>query len=383
MDKDTDAPAPKSLLQCLAAIHDPRVDRTKEHALVDVLAIAICAVICGAEGYTEFEVFGKAKEKWFRTFLELKNGIPAHDTFGRVFAAIDPKQLQQCYVDWIQSLMRGVELKHIALDGKTVRGSGNKSAGKRAIHMLSAYAHECGLVLTQAKVDDKSNEITALPDVLRRLELTGALVTIDAMGCQKEIAKQITKQGGDYVLGLKGNQGRLAEAVAHHFECAERDRFELLDHDRHETVDGDHGRVEVRRYDVIGDASWLDPKKAWGGLSAVGRVVSERTVGGVTSREVRYYVLSRRLTAEEFGWAARGHWGIENSLHWVLDVVFREDACRVRSGFAAENFSVLRHLALMLLKQGTRIKRGIATRRKAAGWDESYLLELLKGNLDA
>ena len=374
---------PKPLMDCLSGIADPRMEGKRHHRLVDILVISICAVICGAEHWTEIEDFGECKEQWFRSFLPLPNGIPSHDTIGRVFSIIDPKQLQQCYADWIQGFMKGVDVRHICLDGKTVRGSRHEPDNKKAVHMISAYAHSCGLVLTQEKVDDKTNEITALPDILRRLQLRNAIVSIDAMGCQKEIAGQIQEQGGDYVLSLKGNQGRLAQDVEHHFDCAERDGFVLLDHDTHTTVDGDHGRVETRRYDVIGAIGWLDPANKWRGLAAIGRVVSERTVSKVKSREARYYILSRRFTAKEFAKVSRNHWGIENSLHWILDVAFREDECRVHAGYAAENFTVLRHIALNLLKQGTRIKRGIKTRRKVAGWDENYLLELLKGNFHA
>lgn len=380
MDINDSAP---SLVDYLGDIPDPRIKKKSQHKLVDVLVISICAVICGAEHWTEMEEFGECKINWFSSFLELPNGIPSHDTFGRVFSLIDPEQLQKCYIDWIQGFMKGVDVHHICLDGKTVRGSAHAPDNKRPIHMVSAYAHECGLVLTQKKVDDKSNEITALPDVLGRLSLSGTVVSIDAMGCQKDIAKQIKKQGGEYVLSLKGNQGKLADGVEHHFICAERDEFAVLDHDSHETVNGGHGRVETRRYDVIGDADWLDAKKQWGGLAAVGRVVSERIVNKIKSRETRYYLLSRRFSAREFAEAVRNHWSIENSLHWLLDVAFREDECRVRMGYAAENFTVLRHMALNLLKQGTRIKRGIKTRRKVAGWDENYLLELLKGDFHA
>ena len=377
-----DAAAVIPLVECLRRIEDPRMEGKNAHSLVDVLVIAISAIICGAEHWTEMEAFGKCKKTWFSSFLKLPNGIPSHDTFSRVFAAIDPKQLRQCYADWIQGFMKGVDVQHICLDGKTVRGSRHAPDNKRAVHMISAYARESGLVLTQEKVDEKSNEITALPDILRRLTLAGTTVSIDAMGCQKEIAKQIKEQGGEYVLSLKGNQGKLAQEVERHFECAERDGFVLLEHDAHTTLDSGHGRVETRRYDVVGDANWLDPKNQWGGLAAVGRVVSERVskVDGAKSREARYYILSKRLKAEEFAKASRSHWGIENSLHWILDVAFNEDACRVHAGYAAENFTVLRHIALGLLKQGTSVKRGIKTRRKVAGWDENYLLELLKGD---
>ncbi|MCL2000121.1 MAG: ISAs1 family transposase [Planctomycetes bacterium] len=373
------------LVECLGGITDPRMEGKNAHLLIDILVISICAIICGAEHWTEIEDFGKCKKKWFSSFLKLPNGIPSHDTIGRVFALIDPKQLQQCYVEWIQEFMKGVDVHHICLDGKTVRGSRHAPDDKKPIHMISAYAHACGLVLTQEKVDATSNEITALPDVLKRLVLAGAIVSIDAMGCQSEIAKLVKAQGGEYVLSLKGNQGKLAQEVEHHFECAQRDRFVLLDHDTHNTVDRGHGRLETRRYDVIGDAGWLDPKKRWGGLAAVGRVVSTREVKstGVKSKETRYYILSRRFTAKEFAKASRNHWGIENSLHWILDVAFGEDSCRVHAGCAAENFVVLRHIALGLLKQGGSIKRGIKTRRKVAGWDENYLLELLKADFHA
>jgi predicted transposase YbfD/YdcC len=373
----------KSLFDCFSGIADPRLNRRKRHELIDILVIAICAVICGAEHWTEVASFGRCKIKWFSSFLGLPNGIPSHDTFARVFAILDPERLREAYVQWVQGFMRDVDVTHCSLDGKTVRGSGHMPDGRKPIHVLSAYAHEYGLVLAQAKVEEKSNEITAIPEVLRVLHLKGMIVSIDAMGCQKEIATQIKRQEGEYVLSLKGNQGKLSKEVERHFECAERDEFKLLDHDRHQTVDGGHGRVETRTYDVIGDAGWLDPKGQWGGLSAVGRVSSERIVKGRKSKEERFYILSKRLSAEEFAKACRSHWHIENCLHWVLDVAFGEDQCRIRAGFAAENFVVLRHIALHLLKQGTTVKLGIKSQRKVAGWDENYLLELLKGNFNA
>lgn len=373
----------KTLLECLMSVDDPRVDRTKGHNLLDILTIAICAVLCGVDHWTEMERFGKSKEAWLSEFLELPNGIPSHDTFSRVFAALDSKQLQSCFVEWVKGLVAEAPPKHIALDGKTLRRSGEAASGKKAIHMVSAYAHENGLVLTQCKVDEKSNEITALPEILSRLELTGAIVSIDAMGCQKSIARQITQQGGDYVLSLKGNQGTLSDAVTDYFESAICDDFVLLEHDSFEEVDGDHGRIEMRRYDVLNDASWLDPKKVWGGLSAVGCVRSERNVNGVISRESRYYLLSSPMPAKAFASAVRNHWGIENSLHWILDMAFREDECRKRAGNSAENFAILRHITLNLLKQDTTVKLGVKSKRKAAGWDNDYLRHLLKGNLDA
>lgn len=383
MTKHSSKACKQSLIKCLLEVSDPRVERTKEHLLIDILVIAICAILCGAEHWTEMERFGKFKESWLREFLELPNGIPSHDTFARVFAALDSEQLRSCFVLWVQGMLSGKSVGHIALDGKKLRRSGEATSGKEAIHMVSAYAHENGLVLAQRKVDDKSNEIKALPELLKSLELTDAIVSIDAMGCQKSIAKQITSQGGEYVLSLKGNQGKLSEAVEDYFTSAKRDNFELLEHDRYENIDGDHGRIELRRYDVLYEVDWLDPKKVWGGLSAVGCVYSERTVNGVTSRESRYYLLSSRMPAEAFASAVRNHWGIENKLHWVLDMAFREDECRVRQGNSAENLAILRHMALNLLKQDTTVKLGIKSKRKAAGWDNDYLRHLLNGNLDA
>ena len=375
--------SPKSLVDAFREIQDPRLDRKKRHSLADIMVIAVCAIICGAEHWTEVEDFGYCKITWLRSFLELPNDIPSHDTFRRVFAMLDPQALQEAYADWIRGFMEDVDVHHICLDGKTVRGSEHLAKGKRGIHMLSAYAHEYGLVLTQAKVEEKENEITAIPEVLRRLQLKGALVSIDAIGCQTGIAGQITGQGGDYVLMLKNNQPKMLSNVRHHFDCAERDGFELLEHESCETLEEGHGRVEFRRYDVIGDASWLDPQKKWGGLCAIGRVRTERGVGEMVSEESRYYLLSRRLSARELESVTRNHWRVENSLHWLLDVAFREDESQIRAGFSAENFAVIRHIALALLKQGTRIKRGIKTRRKVAGWDENYLLELIKGNFNA
>lgn len=383
MSKASSADCQKSLLKHLAEISDPRIERRKEHLLIDILVIAICSILCGAEHWTEMERFGKFKESWFRTFLELPNGIPSHDTFSRVFAALAPEQLRTCFAAWVKDMLSGKSPRHIALDGKTLRRSGESSSGKAAIHMVSAYAHENGLVLAQRKVDEKSNEITALPEILKCLELTNTVVSIDAMGCQKSIAKQITSQGGDYVLALKGNQEKLAEAVEEHFTSAKRDAFELLKHEHYEEVDGEHGRIERRCYDVLYDANWLDPKKEWGGLSAIGCIYSERSVNGIMSRENRYYLLSSNMSAKAFASAARNHWGIENKLHWILDVAFREDECRVRQGNAAENLAVLRHIALNLLKQDNTIKLGIKSKRKAAGWDNDYLRHLLNGNFDA
>lgn len=371
--------ARKSLLECLSELDDPRMESKSKHKLIDILVISLCANICGAECFTDFECFGNCKKTWFSEFLELPNGIPSHDTFTRVFELININELIKCYEEWVSQFMEGVDVEHFCVDGKTIKGSKHHITGERAIHMLSVYSKKLGLVIAQEKIDEKSNEITAIPRVLERLNISGVTITIDAMGCQKSIAEQIYKQGGEYVLALKGNQEKLAGDVVSHFENASKDDYKLLSHDMHEVVEKDHGRIETRRYDVIHGIEWLDPKNEWGGLSSIGMVTSTRNINSQISEEKRYYISNFPFSAEEFGEKIRSHWAIENSLHWVLDVSFGEDSCQVRSKNSAANLNVLRKISLALLKQGVRMKCGIKTRRKVAGWDENYLLELIKG----
>lgn len=379
---DTELMSQKSLMEYLEKIDDPRINRQKKHKLIDILVIALCAIICGADHFTEFEAFGKCKKRWFKSFLELPSGIPSHDTFARVFSLIDVTELLECYKEWVSQFLEGVDVEHYAIDGKTIRGSKHRITGERAVHMLSVYNKKLGLVIEQEMVDNKSNEITAIPKVLERLNISGVTITIDAMGCQKAIAKQIYEQGGNYALALKDNHESLAESVAHHFECASADNYDYLRHSHHETIDKDHGRIEKRLYDVIYGVKWLDPKDEWIGLSSIGMVTSTRIIDNTTSTEKRYYILSNNPSAEKFGEAIRSHWSIENSLHWILDVSFGEDACQVRAENAAANFSLLRKIALSLLKQENSYKCGIKSRRKAAGWDENYLLRLIKGKIE-
>jgi predicted transposase YbfD/YdcC len=367
-----------------AKIDDPRIERTKRHSLLSILTIALCGVICGAESWTEIEDFGHAKEAWLRTFLDLPHGIPSHDTFGRVFARLNPEQFRACFVDWVRALQTAVpggeDMSQIAIDGKTVRRSHDRHNGRAAIHMVSAWASQARLVLAQTKVDEKSNEITAIPFLLEQLVLTGCIVTIDAMGCQTKIATAIVDGGGDYCLALKGNQETLQHDVEEMFALARHDQFEGIAHDYARMVNKGHGRIEIRRHWVITEPEWiayLNPHGRWKGLRAVGMVEAERRIGQERTREVRYYLLSWSATAQEMGSAVRSHWGVENSLHWVLDVVFDEDHSRVRKDHAPQNLAVIRQIAVNLLKQEKTAKGGIQAKRLQAAWDETYLLKVL------
>jgi len=296
------------------SVPDPRIDRTKRHSLKDIIVIAICAVICGADGWVAVEEFGKSKIDWFRRFLDLPNGIPSHDTFGRVFSLLDSEQFMDCFANWISNVARLTAGEVIAVDGKTLRRSFDTASSKSAIHMVSAWACENGLVLGQVKTEEKSNEITAIPKLLDGLEISGCIVTIDAMGCQKKIAKKIVGKDGDYLFGLKGNQGVLNDEVREFFRYAEDEQFEGIPHDFHETVDGEHGRIETRRFWCTSDIDWFQEKHLWKGLGSIGMVESERTVGDKTSVERRYFISSLPGDdAEQFGRAVRQHWQVESA----------------------------------------------------------------------
>jgi predicted transposase YbfD/YdcC len=356
-------------------LDDPRVDRTKLHVLSDILTIAICAVICDADGWVDVENYGVSKHAWLTTFLALPNGIPAHDTFGRVFARINPTQFQHCFIRWMREIYRVTHGEVVPIDGKTLRHSFDTELDLAPIHMVSAWATSNRLVLGQLKVADKSNEITAIPELLKTLDIAGCIVTIDAMGCQKSIARQIIEQQGDYVLALKANQGTLYTDVR-----------TLLDHlianddpdlDYHETQDENHGRIELRRYWTTSAIDSLRTRESWCKLQMIGMVEAERSLNGETTTERRYYIVSRSSDAKAFGNAVRSHWEIENAVHWVLDIAFREDECRIRMGHGPENFAVLRHIALNLLRQETTFKASIKSKRHRAGWNDSYLKKVL------
>jgi predicted transposase YbfD/YdcC len=369
--------APRSFFIYFSQLQDPRLDRKKRHSLLDLIAITVCAVIAGADGWTDVEEFGKAKQEWLRTFLKLPNGIPSHDTFGRFFSLLDPVAFQECFLAWVRALqetLQGV----VAIDGKTVRRSHDARQGKSAIHLVSAWATENGIALGQVKVDDKSNEITAIPELLKQLQLQGCLVTLDAMGCQRDIAQGVLDRGADYLLAVKGNQETLAEDVEQEFKAAQADGFAHMDHQYYETIEKAHGRIEKRQYWYTHDIGGLGTLERWPQLAGMAMCRATRTVKGETSTEDRYFITSStREDVQAIAAAIRAHWRVENSLHWVLDMAFYEDQCRIRIGYAAENLATIRKLALNVIKANKSRKGGVKARRLQAGWDNDYLRLLL------
>ena len=371
-----------SLVACFADLEDPRMARTREHQLVDILVIAICAVVSGAEGWTDVEAFGVARQRWFKRFLALPNGIPSHDTFGRVFARLSPSAFEAAFSRWIATVTDALGAKEgpevIAIDGKCLRRSFDRAAAKAPIHLVSAWASHRRLILGQVRTDAKSNEITAIPDLLALLDLHGCIVTLDAMGCQKTIAADIVERGGDYVLALKGNQGHLHHDVRQTFDYWQRHDFQGIDPSYHETVEKGHGRLDIRRYRTLPLPAWMASEyAAWKGLKSLGMVESERHIGPHVSKETRFYLLSLNSDAERLALAVRAHWGIENQVHWVLDVVFHEDNCRLRKDHAPANFSVLRRIAINLLRQENSSKASLRNKRLRAAWDIRYLFKIL------
>jgi predicted transposase YbfD/YdcC len=354
---------------------DPRLERTKKHRLIDILFIAVCALICGGEGFTDMELFGEAKEAWLRGLLELPHGIPSHDTFRRVFCLLDAPPFGECFMRWSAALHAATKGEVIALDGKTLRHSFDRAAGQPALHLISAWASANGLALGQLKVDGKSNEITALPALLKLLDVKDRVVTMDAMGCQRELASQIIEQGGDYVFCLKGNQESLHDEVRDFFEQAHAGAWQGVVHSSHETVEKDHGRIEIRRCWMVAEqaVAWLDRGEQWAGLASIAAVEAEWRSGEQVTRETRYFISSLRGSARQRAEAIREHWAIENSLHHVLDVTMNEDASRLRSDHAAENLATLRRIALNLIRQAKGPKSSVRRRIKKAGWDNAFL----------
>jgi predicted transposase YbfD/YdcC len=358
-----------------ADLPDPRVERTRKHALTDILVIALTATIAGAESFEAVAAFGRAKREWLARFLSLANGIPSADTFGRVFARLDPVEFGRCVAEWMGAVCEAAGLRHIAIDGKAVR-SAPRNTFSGCLHLVSAWAAENGLILGQQAVADGSHEIAAIPELLNVLDLKGALVTIDAAGCQKEIARQVRDQGGDYLLAVKGNQPSLHDAVYAVFDRACETDFAGVHHDDHGSVDDGHGRHEERYVTVIHDPQGLPPE--WPDVAAVVLVGREREVKGKRADTAHYYITSLRGTAAELGTLIRRHWSIENELHWTLDVTFREDASRTRADHAGANLGLVRRVAVSLLKQDPG-KESMPTRRLRAALDERYLEQVLRG----
>ena len=362
-----------SLPEHFRSLPDPRIHRARRHELVDILVIGVCTLLCGGESFNDMEDFGHAKDDWLGTFLDLPNGIPSHDTFNRVFSALDPAAFLDCFLAWTRTLRERVDEEIVAMDGKALRRA---RAGASIPYIVSAWSTTNGLALGQLKVPDKTNEITAIPSLIRALNLHGCTVTIDAMGCQKRIAGEVVAAGADYVFSLKGNQETVHQEVRDFLEgelLADASKLASF-----AQVEKDHGRLETRRYWLSDQLDWFEDLADWEGLRTVGMVESVRETPQGTSTERRFFLSSLPLDVQRFARAVRGHWGVENQLHWVLDVQMNEDQSRARAGYAAENLATLRRLALNLLKKEQTSKRGIKGKQKNAGWDHRYLLKLLR-----
>jgi predicted transposase YbfD/YdcC len=375
--------APVSLLHHFQDLDDPRSGRTRLHPLLDLIGLTLCAVVSGADSWTDVEDYGRQKQAWLETFLGLPNGIPSHDTLGRVFAALDPAAFRDCFLAWMHAVVGASRGRLIAVDGKALRGSLDAAKGRSALHLVSAWASENHLLLGQRAVDAKSNEITAIPELLKLLDLTGALVTIDAIGCQRAITERIIGGGADYVLAVKENQPTLYADVQQLFLRGLADDFAGLDHRASRTVERGHGRDEERHYHLVAVPDELARRHAdFAGLRTVGMVFRVRRAGaGEPTCETSFYISSLPLRVKAFARAARGHWAVENQLHWVLDVAFREDASRVRKDHGPENLGLVRRIALSLLKQAATVKKvGVANKRKQAGWNNDFLIRVLLGS---
>jgi predicted transposase YbfD/YdcC len=367
----------RSITSHFKKLKDPRRRHRRRHPLQNIIVIALCAVIAGAQDWQEIVTFGRKRRDWLGRLLDLSNGIPSHDTFERVFDRLKPQAFQDCFRSWIRAIQQALSIPHIAIDGKTLRGSGSAKLGQ--LHLVSAWATGQRLSLGQVAVADKSNEITAIPELLDLLDLKGAFVTIDAMGCQKEIAQKVIDRGGHYALTVKDNQPHLLEDIQDSLLKAAESDFAGMEHDSYETRERGHGRDEYRCYTVLHNIEGLRHQEDWKGLTTIGMCVSERTVHGKTSAELRYFIGSNKASAKVYGEVLRNHWGIENNLHWQLDVTFQEDRNRVSKRHAVENMALLRRLTLSLL-QAHPEKLSIAKKRFAAALDPDFLEEILRGD---
>jgi predicted transposase YbfD/YdcC len=369
-----------SLVECFTEVIDPRIERTKRHELSDILTLSVLAVIAGAEGWEDIEEFGHSKQEWLKEYLELSNGIPSHDTISRVFRALKPQEFNAALLQWMESLHEQLGFRHVAIDGKTLRRSHDRGSMKAALHLVSAWSTAQQLVLGQEATDAKSNEITAIPKLLKLLELKGAIVTIDAMGCQKEIARQIVEGGGDYVLAVKDNQPTLHAAISNHFLHLYETDFAGCEVRRLTTVDQGHGRDERRYYYVTElPESLRTLGTEWAKLTSIGQAINVSIRNGQEVCDVRHFILSLPPQVKRFAAAVRGHWGIENSLHWTLDMTFREDESRIRKDHGPENFAILRRAALGRIKQD-KSKGSVKKKRKRAAWNNDALLTIVKSS---
>lgn len=369
----------EAFLRHFSSLNDPRIENhNKRHSLSSILVITLLGVICGADNWVDIETFGKCKEDWLSTFLDLPNGIPSHDTFGRLFAALDHERFQECFINWVNSSVVHSKGDLIAIDGKSLRGSRDEPTSRRAIHMVNAWCTQNQLVLGQFKTQEKSNEITAIPELLEMLDLKGSVISIDAMGCQRHIAEKIIAGDSDYILAVKSNQEKLYELIRTCFNEAKHKKFEGIGYRYYETLDKGHGRIEQRCCYVLSGVYVQPFKSKWKDLQSIVLIESEAQRNGEKIKERRYYITSLTHDAKKIAGYIRDHWKIENQCHWVLDVAFSEDLCRTRTQNSAANLSIIRHIALNLLTQDKSIKVGKKTKRKLAGWDNSYLAGLLQ-----
>jgi predicted transposase YbfD/YdcC len=364
----------RSLADHFADLPDPRLDRHKQHALLDLLVIAVCGILAGCDSWVDVERFGRAKLDWFRRFLKLPNGVPSHDTFGRVFALLNPEAFGACFTAWMAAACADLGLTHVAIDGKAMRGS--RGPQGTAAHVVSAFATANGVTLGQRAVDEKSNEITAIPELLKTLDIAGALVTIDAMGCQTKIAEQVRAGGADYLLAVKENQPTLYGDIHRFVTDALANEYAGIEHSFWQAEERSHGRDEFRACYVFNAQDVAQDLAPWRDLKSVVMIVSERVGNGQAASEVRYYISSRKASAKAFAASVRNHWGIENGLHWVMDMVFRDDECRIRKYNAPANFAAVKHMASNILRKAPG-KDSLRVKRKMAGWDDDFLASLV------